>query len=94
MYSFLLADGRVHTENTLTKGVPKCVVANHLTFVHYDRCLDEPLQLSHTFKAIRSVAHSMSRKELEKVSLSSFDEESMERNKSEKKQLKGKSTVV
>ena len=74
IYSFLLADGRVHTENKLAKGVPKSVVENHLTFVQYVRCLDESLQLSHTFKAIRSVGHSMSTKELEKVSLSSFDD--------------------
>ena len=74
MYSFLLADGRVHTENKLTKGMPKSVVENYLTFVQYARCLDKSLQLSHPFKAIRSVGHSMSTKELEKVSLSSFDD--------------------
>ena len=54
--------------------MPKCVVENHLTFVQYVRCLDESLQLSHTFKAIRSVGYSVSTKELEKVSLSSFDD--------------------
>ena len=75
MYSFLLADGRVHTENKLAKGMLKSVVENHLTFVQYVRCLDESLQLSHTFKAIRSVGHSMSKNELEKVSLSSFDDQ-------------------
>ena len=40
MYSFLLADGRVHMENKLTKGIPKSVMENHLTFVQYVRCLD------------------------------------------------------
>ena len=74
MFSFLLADGRVHTENKLTKGVPKSVMENDLTFVQYVSCLDKSLQLSHTFKAIGSVGHSMSTKELEKVSLSSFDD--------------------
>ena len=74
MYSFLLADGRVHMENKLGKGMPKSVMENHLTFVQYVRCLDKSLQLSQTFKAIRSVGHSMSTKELEKVNLSSFDD--------------------
>ena len=74
MYSFLLADGRVHMENKITKGMPKSVLENHLTFIQYVRCLDESLQLSHTFKAIRSVGHSVRTKELEKVSLSSFDD--------------------
>ena len=73
MYSFLLTDGRVHTENKLAKGIPKGVVENYITFVQYVRSLDESLQLSHTFKAIRSMDHSVSTRELEKVSLSSFD---------------------
>ena len=74
MYSFLLTDYSVHMENKLTKGMPKSVIDNHLTFVQYVRCLEKSLQLSPTFKSIRSLGHSMSTKELEKVSFSSFDD--------------------
>ena len=74
MYFFLLVDGTVQTESKLTKGVAKSVIDNYLTFTQYLRCLDETLQLTHTFKAIRRLAYSVSTKELEKVSLSSFDD--------------------
>ena len=59
MYSFLLKDSRVQSETKLAKGVAKSVMENHLTFTQYLRCLVESLQLTHTFKAIRSVAHSV-----------------------------------
>lgn len=56
------------------KGVPQCVVENSLTFDSYRNCMLGAEKLEHTFKGIRSDRHSVFTRELNKVTLSSFDD--------------------
>ena len=72
MYSFVMDDTLV--ENKTAKGVKKAIITRDLQHADYLRCLNEGIQLEHTFNQISSKSHNVTTNLQKKISLSPFDD--------------------
>ena len=71
MYSYV----KINDENIKTaKGIKKIVIKNNITHENYKNVLFKNEQMQHTMKTIRSNSHQLESYELNKVSLSCFDD--------------------
>ena len=71
MYSYIKDDSKV---SKTAKGIKKNVIKQNITHDNYKEMLFNSKQMHHTMKTIRSDRHQLSSYELNKVSLSCFDD--------------------
>ena len=71
MYSYMKDDSK---GGKTAKGVKKNVIENNLTHKNYKAVLFNDEQLHHTMKTIRSSNHKLESYEINKISLSCFDD--------------------
>ena len=71
MYSYTLDNKQ--TKRT-AKGIKKNIIQNNLSHDNYKKVLLSGEQIHHSMKTIRSVNHQLSSYELNKISLSCFDD--------------------
>ena len=71
MYSYIKENQK---ENRTAKGIKKNIIKNELKHANYKETLFENKQMYHQMKTIRSVNHELGSHELNKVSLSCYDD--------------------
>ena len=71
MYSYIKNDGKC---GKTTKGIKKNVIKNHIKHEDYKEVLLNNEQLHHKMKTIRSQKHQLGSYEINKVSLSCFND--------------------
>ena len=71
MYSYIKADSKV---GKTAKGIKKSVIKKDISFENYREVLLKNQQMLHKMKTIRSEKHKISSYEINKVSLSCFDD--------------------
>ena len=71
MYSYVKENNK---EVKTAKGNKKCVVKNNIKHEDYKKTLFNKLQIHHKMKTIRSEKHQLGSYEINKVSLSCFDD--------------------
>ena len=71
MYSYVKDNNK---EGRTAKGIKKCVIKKNITHENYKETLFNSYQMYHKMKTIRSDAHQLGSYEINKVSLSCFDD--------------------
>ena len=71
MYSYIKDDNKV---NKTAKGIKKNIIKKNITHENYKKVLFDNEQMHHTMKTIRSHNHQLGSYEINKVSLSCFDD--------------------
>ena len=71
MYSYIKGNGE---GNKTAKGVKKNVIRNDMRHVNYNDVLMNNTQMRHKMRSIRSVKHQLGTYEINKISLSCFDD--------------------
>ena len=71
MYSLKLYDGK---EKKTAKGVLKHIIENNLKHIEYKKVLDNASRMSHSMKMIRSYDHVLNTIEVNKITLSAYDD--------------------
>ena len=71
MYSYIKDNNK---GGKTAKGIKKNIIKNNIKHTDYKNVLLENKQMQHTMKTIRSINHQLGSYELNKVSLSCFDD--------------------
>ena len=74
MYSFVRDNDKDRQEVKTAKGKTKYVIKNNIQHEDYKDALQNNKQIFHSMNTIRSVAHQLGSYELNKISLSCFDD--------------------